>query len=218
MESIIDTLGKIDLGTDHGLGSEAQCNEPIIPHANILYYELVFDPDQYKQILNLVLSKTKNDGLYKPGFTSEFTSQFTTEIQQLVKNPKPDEQILIAGLNPYKLNDEFHITVLYTGGKPDERGTELHKYLGNKYPVLITKIGMTENFIALGVEIQGGLPYYGNEHVHITIGLNKYTQTKTKSKVLPKDSYTSLLAPSVILLAKDEQLRVESTFALHKKN
>jgi hypothetical protein len=66
----------------------------------------------------------------------------------------------------------------------------------------------------VGVTIGGDIPYYGNDHQHITIGLNKEVK-KGEKKVFPKDSYTALLADNAITL--DEPLTVEATFGAHMK-
>jgi len=84
----------------------------------------------------------------------------------------------------------------------------LTERLDKTVPITICKIGISDKFICAGVTIGGDIPYYGNEHQHITIGLNKEVK-KGEKKVFPKDSYTVLLL--------DEPLTVEATFGAHMK-
>ena len=86
----------------------------------------------------------------------------------------------------YKLNNKFHITVLYTGGKEDKHCDELQKYLDMNFKVTIDKIGVNDSFICIGVSVPVDLPYYGNDVKHITVGLNN------SKKVFPKDSFKAL--------------------------
>jgi hypothetical protein len=159
--------------------------------ADILYYEYSFSPEVTKLILDLILKMTK-----------------TTDTYDSVKNT-----VTYDG-NTITLNEEFHITVLYTGGKPHEKAATLTEHLGKTVPITINKIGITNKFICAGVTIGGDIPYYGNDHQHITIGLNKEVK-KGEKKVFPKDSYTALLADNAITL--DEPLTVEATFGAHMK-
>ena len=89
-------------------------------------------------------------------------------------------------------NSEFHITTLFTGGKVHIKSSEMETQLEKKVLVKINKLGISSNFITMGIEsikLKDGVDifYYGNDIKHITIALNK-----TGKKIFPKDSYTAL--------------------------
>jgi hypothetical protein len=157
---------------------------------SILYYELKFDKTTYDTIIELVMTtlNLKQDLEYK-------------------------ELVLSNGEYKYKVNDEFHITVLYTGCKKDDRTDKLNGYIDNKYQVKIVKIGITDQFICIGVDIGDDIPYYGNPVKHITFGLNKFTCFEKQP--LPKDSYLALsndFAKTVKIL--DQPVIVNATFGV----
>ena len=83
----------------------------------------------------------------------------------------------------YKLNDEFHITLLFTGGKEHEKCEEMESQLNKTLKVSINKIAVSNDFITIGVDDLGNCSYYGNPVKHITVGIAKYGK-----KLLPKDS------------------------------
>ena len=159
---------------------------PVAPE-DVVYYEYSFSAVEEQKILNLVLEKTGTVDTFDPA-----------------KNTVSRDG------NTYTLNAEFHTTVLYTGGKPHDKACTLTDHIGKTVPITICKIGITDKFICAGVSIGGDIPYYGNEHQHITIGLNKGGK-----KVFPKDSFTALLADNAITL--DEPLTVQATFGPHMK-
>ena len=88
----------------------------------------------------------------------------------------------------YLLNNKFHITLLFMGGKSNEHNEEFTSLEGNSINVSVNRIGFSENFFVLGVNIPSEIPYYGNEIKHITVGLR---QKVGKFKVFPKDSPTA---------------------------
>lgn len=142
-------------------------------------------------------------------YSLKFSESEYDEISNIIKNNisgcifSDDKKTLTYKNNVYTLNSEFHITVLFTGGKKDDREEKLEESLGKKFNVTIERIGVNANFIALGVNVANDMPYYGNDVKHITVGLNK---TDPKKKVLPKDSFKSLLCDDtqneIILLEK----------------
>jgi hypothetical protein len=93
-------------------------------------------------------------------------------------------------LEKYEIQSEFHITVLFIK-KETEPIFSLVDLLGKKYTATIVSIGISEDFIVLGVsnindEDGNDMPYYGNPIKHITIG-------KRKNKELqPANSYHAL--------------------------
>ena len=134
---------------------------------SILYYELKFDKTAYDKIVELVMTtlNLKQDLDYK-------------------------ELVVTNDTGKYKVNDEFHITVLYTGCKKNDKSDKLNGYIGNQYELKIEKIGINEQFICIGVDIGDDIPYYGNSVKHITFGINKFTCFEKQP--LPKDSYLAL--------------------------
>ncbi len=93
-------------------------------------------------------------------------------------------------INLYKLNEKFHTTMLYTGGKEEPKALDLEPWVDKEINVICNSFGISDNFIVCGIEIQNKkLPYYGNPIQHITIGL-KITDSP-KFKLLPKDSPTA---------------------------
>ena len=97
----------------------------------------------------------------------------TAFIHFLLKQFFKDEEIKL-----YKLNDYFHITLLYVGGKENADIDKLLPFEGTKCTIIVNSIAKSDDFIVLGVsslfDSDGSdLPYYGNPIKHITIGMNK---------------------------------------------
>jgi len=206
--------------------------------SNILFYKLGFSKESYNKILKfisneilteLVVSKLSNLSIDKAENTNDFNiytkkdnkvlkldnTEVTIDDEKnlnIIKTLNNDEKIMIINDNIYKLNDEFHITVLFTGGKKDDREKDLNEHLGKTFEISINKIGISNKYISLGVSFDSKLPYYGNEVKHITFGLNKFIKGV---KVFPKDSYTALQEDKVITL--DTPFVIESLFETHNK-
>jgi len=109
-------------------------------------------------------------------------------ILYLLKQFFEDEEI-----EQYKLNEHFHITLLYVGGKENIHVDQLIPFNGAKSTIIVNSIAKSDDFIVLGVssiigEDGSNLPYFGNPIKHITIGLNK-----TK-KLSPVNSPTAFSA------------------------
>lgn len=97
----------------------------------------------------------------------------TAFILLLLKQFFEDEKIEL-----YKLNDYFHSTLLYVGGKENAHIDELLPFEGTKCTIIVNSIAKSDDFIVLGVssitdENGSDVPYFGNPIKHITIGLNK---------------------------------------------
>lgn len=173
-----------------------------IAKEKVLYYSVSFN--NYQDIMKLV-SDTLNDNL-KGIFTKttddyksyndlenetikkEITDKFSTFIEKL----KTNENFIVYDDKLYTANSEFHITTLFTSGKPHEKSLEMEEQVGKKVKVKLNKLAVSDNFIVLGVEYikledDTDIFYYGNSVKHITTALNK-----TGKKVFPKDSYTAL--------------------------
>ncbi len=162
---------------------------------SILYYELKFNQSNYDKITEIVI-----------------------DTLNLKKDPDSKDMVVTNtnSNNKYKVNDEFHITVLYTGGKEDTRSDNLTKFIGQTFDVKINKIGLNNQFITIGVDIIDNIPYYGNTVKHITFGLNKFTSFEKKP--LPKDSYLALLPNDQNhLIVFDSPIIVNATFDVKTK-
>jgi hypothetical protein len=97
----------------------------------------------------------------------------TVFIHLLLKQLFEDDEI-----KEYKLNEHFHCTLLYVGGKENDHINELLPFNGAKCTIIINSIAKSDDFIVLAVssiidENGYDLPYFGNPIKHITIGLKK---------------------------------------------
>ena len=132
------------------------------------------------------------------------SSYFSKQIEKLT--PKDNFAIKLSNSNSnmgtlYKLNDKFHTTMLYLGGKKDPRALELEPIVGSEIVVSIVSVGISEKFIVCGIEFESKtIPYYGNPIQHITIGLKK--TESNKFKLFPKDSPTAFVEGVKIILDK----------------
>lgn len=158
---------------------------------SVLYYELKFDKTTYDKIIDVVTSKLN-----------------------LIQDPKYENLVVTNSQTLYKVNDEFHITILYTGGKEDKRSTDLNKFVDQQFDVKIEKIAYNDQFICIGVKFDDLFPYYGNPVKHITFGLNQFNPLAKKP--LPKDSYLALASDNDLNTIEIlvEPITVTATFAI----
>lgn len=176
----------------------AKLNNLNIAKEKVLYYSIAFD--NYKDIMKIV-SDTLNDNLkgiytktidnYK-SFDASETKEISETFSSFIEKLKPNENFIVYDDKLYTVNSEFHITTLFTSGKPHEKSSEMEEQVGKTVKVKLNKLAISHNFIVLGVEYikledDTDINYYGNSVKHITIALNK-----TGKKVFPKDSYTAL--------------------------
>ena len=180
-------------------------------YSSVLYYSVTF-PMQYNEILKIVYTQilggtsnstsgifTKCDATFKTYFQTELSQQDNDELlkshNQNIQALKTNEVFIVYDGVFYKINDEFHITTLFTGGKPVIQknedidvnlNDELESQLGKQFKIKLEKLAISKDFIVIGVG-ELNCSYYGNPTKHITIGLSK-----SGKKVFPKDSYTAL--------------------------
>lgn len=180
-------------------------------YSSVLYYSVTF-LGQYDEILKIVYFRilgeisdlTKGVFLkcnlgFETYFQTELLQQDKDEILKLyqknIESLKNKDVFIIYNGIFYKINDEFHITTLFTGGKPVVQknedcdvilNDELELQLGKQFEIKLEKLAVSKDFIVIGV---GNLDcsYYGNPVKHVTIGLSK-----SGKKVFPKDSFTAL--------------------------
>lgn len=121
--------------------------------------------------------------------------------------------------NNFDLNDHFHITVLFTGGKIHENSKDLDALLGKAFNVNVDRMAVSRNYITFGVnwiksaENWKDIPYFGNEIKHITIGITKDTDKKGK-KLRPVFSPSAFTEGECINI--EEELILESTLSIVK--
>jgi hypothetical protein len=154
----------------------------------VLYYEVVFGEDSYATILNKVVNYTK-------------------------KTHNVEQNTISFDDTTLHLNKEFHITMLYTGGKKDEKADQLIPHLDKEVEVSITRIGINDKFICLGVTMDNSIPYHGNKVMHITVAMNRAL------KVQAKDSYTALLegGDNGEIIVLDDSIKVNGVIKEHLK-
>jgi hypothetical protein len=172
-----------------------------VKEGKVLYYSVKF-PD-YDFIVTLVKKTLFEDGS-EGGVYNKFQDEKVFEYGTLnevkvdekylefVKKLKSGENFVIYKGKFYVVNSEFHITTLYTGGKPHEKSEAMEEQTDKAVSVFVNKLGVSDGFITLGVDRitlsnSNDIEYYGNDVKHITFGLAKFGK-----KVFPKDSYTSL--------------------------
>jgi|688.fasta_scaffold948928_2 hypothetical protein len=173
-----------------------------ISNKKVLYYSIAFN--NYKEIIEIVkntlvkekefftIYTKKSDSYELYEITDNEITVLDNKFNAFINKLNEGENFAVCDDKLYTLNSEFHITTLFTGGKFHEKSAELDTYIGKKVSVKINKLGISNDFIVLGIEYikmdeETECPYYGNPVKHITIALNK-----TGKKVFPKDSYTAL--------------------------
>ena len=95
----------------------------------------------------------------KDTFTDEEKEKFTESSDVLLHRIKtkfgdkisPKDKFLVLNDNLYKLNDAFHITTLYTGGKKHEKQELCHNVINRPVECSVEKISVSDKFIAIGV-------------------------------------------------------------------
>jgi hypothetical protein len=185
-----------------------------VNYSSILYYSIVF-PNQYENIIKLVHQKVKGSFFVKKegdGFdeylglcddtnnqkeNKEDKEEFFKTHQKNIQSLKSGEVFAVRENVFYKINDEFHITTLFTGGSKtptisketnENLSDIMEKHQGSELEVFFDKIAVSSDFIVIGIDKNNfNCPYYGNPVAHITVGLSK-----SGKKVFPKDSYTAL--------------------------
>jgi hypothetical protein len=193
-------------------GKSTQAKTP-----RVLYYSVNFsDYDGVVQLVKKVLtnyydeqgldSKFASDGFYTKTVDSyeyygkddsrkiddDQRLELSEKFGEYIEKMKTGDNFLVYFNRLYQINGEFHITTLYTGGKPHEKSSLMDSQSGKKVLVQVYRLGVSDDFLTLGVseiKFESGedIEYYGNDVKHITFALSKSTK-----KVLPKDSYTAL--------------------------
>lgn len=170
--------------------------ENININKKVLYYSITFE--NYDEIIELV-KETLGDNfkVYTKTDTFDYSLIDDKTLLENIKKIKDNAKFAIYNNSIYIINDEFHITTLFVGGKIHEKSELMNKQNNKKVSVKINKIGHSDNFIVLGIDDiktdnDEEFYYFGNPIKHITFGLNKLNK-----KVFPKDSYTALNVNSI---------------------
>ena len=193
MDTIIEDFSRLNMKASVPSDASLATSVTTLKDSDVLYYQLEFSEENYLGISQLVTSYLNlSDKTPKGVVTGSFNTQPSS----------------------FQVNDAFHITVLYTGGKVDERAEGLQSLIGKQFNVGIERIGMNQHYICIGVSIDTSLPYYGNDIKHITFGLNKFDP---KKKVFPKDSFFALNPDHSNVIVLDESVVMQATFSAKTK-
>ena len=158
-----------------------------ITKEKVLYYSISFIWEDIIKIMGGIEDLkifTKTDDSLEVFINSKYFN--------IIYSLKVGDTFIIYNDMIYVVNNEFHITTLYIGGRPHEKSEEFESQLNKNVKVSINEIGISNKFITIGVESikyedDTDVLYFGNFIKHITIALNKSGQ-----RVFPKDSYTAL--------------------------
>jgi hypothetical protein len=105
--------------------------------------------------------------------------------------------IKLFNLSNFNIQTEFHITILYTGCKKDERILQLTELFNNSFSIEIDRIAISDKFIVLGINGNNiPFPYFGNKTIHITVGSEK------GKKLRPADSPTAFSEGVILTFEK----------------
>lgn len=171
-------------------------------HSSVLYYSLAVPSNDILQIVYKTLlcsSTTDTKGLFVKT-ENDFSPYFQDELSEDDKNVilktyekniaslKESSIFLVYDNVFYQVNDKFHVTTLYTGGKIMEQSEEMEQQVGKSVDITLQKLAVCKNFVVIGIHDDFKSPYYGNPVRHITVALSK----SGNKRVLPKDSFTAL--------------------------
>jgi hypothetical protein len=172
-------VGSLSLGELPDLGKSTQLRKPIgEPHSEaptkpkgpkVRYYKHTIEDSN--KIIDLVISTL--------GWV------FNRADRTIVR---PDRRV-------YKVNSEFHVTVLFPQrAKGQAEAATLTNHLGAKVSIRATEVGVNDDFICIGVEgieyDTDEIPYYGNDVMHITFAMADPINGCKKLQAI--ESYTAL--------------------------
>lgn len=219
LSCVLDKTKEFGINDIYYLDNAGTIEEKVFGDKNMVFSEDELEKKSLKKINTIqnftsIISKLNPKDSFIPRY--EQKAETKTETQEITDTIVLPEKIL------YKLNDKFHITMLFLDGKKDERALEFVPFLNKSVKVKVVSIGLSDKFIVCGVELgkiasdeeqeQIQVPYYGNPIQHITIGIKK---TDTKFKLFPKDSPSAFEEGCVIRL--DEPLDITGTLIVELK-
>ena len=163
---------------------------------DLLYFSLEYSEQCYTELLQKLVFFEPSLSIYMK------IDNEVIKLLETVQNPPEFFDCLISKLNDgdvflikqdklYKLNNKIHTTMLYTGGKEDNRILDLEPLIDSMIRVNLKSFAISDNFIVVELDIDDpNIPYHGNPIQHITIGLRQ--KESKKFKIFPKDSVTAL--------------------------
>lgn len=205
IEDVNDKLFNLNINNDD---KKSEVEKLEIDYSKILYYSLVFNDEEYLKVLSLIHDNTniffgiykytKDENIVIKEKSNEKGYDVKSDFSTILTKMSFDDKFIVKynennkniEKTLYKLNDKFHTTMLYLGGKKDTRALEFEPIIGDEIRVKIISIGISNKFIVCGIKFDDkSIPYYGNPIQHITIGLKK--TESSKFKLFPKDSPTA---------------------------
>ena len=107
-------------------------------------------------------------------------------------------------LDNFKINPEFHSTILFTGGKENSNIETLVPLVGREYCLVVDRVAISDRFITFGIECifndDGEIPYFGNEIKHITAGIAK--KSSKKGNMSPVNSPSAFTDGEIVIFER----------------
>ncbi len=179
-------------------------SENNVNYKNVLYYGITFNDTQYTKLLEIIHKNPVfsnihiNDLALNKDEIKIISSLKSWEKFNIVTLPDSENRII------YKLNEHIHITILFVGKKENEHAHKVEPFVDKTVNCVITRYAISEKFIVAEVKFKNNdfeVPYFGNEIMHITIGLRQ--SLDKKNKVFPKDSPTAFTEGTVYELEEE---------------
>jgi hypothetical protein len=131
---------------------------------------------------------------------------------------RPNGTIVSPDGAVYKVNSEFHVTVLFLHGSDEQvKAPTLTEHLDAKVSIRVTEIGVNDQFICIRVEgiecDTGKIPYYGNAVRHITFA--RADPIDGGEKPQAKNSHTALNPETGRVIRLADPVTFSATFGAH---
>ena len=227
LSCVLDKTKEFGINDIYYLDNAGTIEEKVFGDKNMIFGEEELEKKSLKKINTIqnftsIISKLNPNDSFIPRYKQKIETETETKTETKADTQEITDTIVLPEKILYKLNDKFHITMLFLDGKKDERALEFVPFLNKSVKVKVVSIGLSDKFIVCGVELgkiasdeeqeQIQVPYYGNPIQHITIGIKK---TDTKFKLFPKDSPSAFEEGCVIRL--DEPLDITGTLIVELK-
>ena len=147
--------------------------------------------------LNSDISPPKNDVKELSITKTLYFSGDIIDSIKLFEEPSVKEQFtLFLNVNPdVKINNDLHITLLYTGGKPNPNSHLFDDLIGTNFTILVDSFAVSDKYITFKVlSFQDNIPYFGNKFMHLT-----YLYTRNSK---PVESPSAFLKGSIFTFDK----------------
>lgn len=182
-------------------------SENNVNYKDVLYYGITFNDTQYTKLLEIIHKNPVfsnihiNDLALNKDEIKIISSLKSWEKFNIVTLPDSKNRVI------YKLNEHIHITILFVGKKENEHAYIVQPFIDKTVNCVVTRYAISEKFIVAEVKFKNNdfeVPYFGNEIMHITIGLRQ--SLDKKNKVFPKDSPTAFKDGNVYELEEELNL------------